>query len=154
MEESSPKKVMIPRRNLQSLLEEDEWLTKHLSNHVRTVGFSIILALWAILNSSKISLSGKMLNIDAEIWLRTTFILVIVSLLFDFLQYLVSYRLNRIKLFAHEKIINEGKPDEFEYDEKAFKYRFTIFAFWAKMIAMLGVLIAFLGTLVAMDITG
>ena len=111
------------------------------------------MALWAILNSSKISLSGNIFYIEAESWFRITFILIIVSLLFDFLQYLISYRLNRIKLFAHEKKIKEGEPDEFEYDEKEFRYRFTIFAFWSKMIAMIGVLVTFLITLVVMNIS-
>lgn len=153
MENKTPEKITVKKPNLRTLLDEDIWLTKHLSNHVRTVGFSIILALWAILNSNKISLSGKVFNIDADFWFRTTFILIIVSLLFDFLQYIISYRLNRIKLFAHEKKIKEGEPDEFEYDEKEFKYRFTISAFWSKMIAMLGALVTFLITLVAMNIS-
>lgn len=154
MEDTAPEKRTNKKPNLQTLLEEDIWLTKHLSNHVRTVGFSIILALWAILNSAKISLDGRAYSLDSKFWFRTTFILIIVSLLFDFLQYLVSYRLNRTKLFDHEKKIKDGGVDEFEYDEKEFRYRLTIFAFWIKMVVMLGVLIAFLITLIAMDITG
>ena len=154
MEDKAQEKITAKKPNLQTLLEEDIWLTKHLSNHVRTVGFSIILALWAILSSTKISLIGTFFYLDGKIWLRATFILVIVSLLFDFLQYLVSYRLNRTKLFAHERKIKDGGADEFEYDEKEIRYRFTILAFWIKMLVMLGVLVAFLITLIAMDITG
>lgn len=133
--------------NIDELKKDYEWLTIHLSNRVRAVSYGIIVALWALLTSEKISLVGTTFNISAEWWIRLTFSLTIIVLLIDFLQYVVSYKLTHKSLLSHEKKVDEGGEDDFQYEDSDSIYKLTFVFFWIKLVAIVVVVFFFLFTL-------
>ena len=138
---------MAPILNFDELKNDYEWLTKHLSNRVRAVTYGIIVALWALLNSDKISLDATTFNISASYWLRLTFSLTIIVLLVDFLQYVVSYALTPRSLLSHEKKVEEGGLDDFQFEENDTIYKLTFAFFWIKLLGIVIVVLLFLFTL-------
>lgn len=133
--------------NIDELKKDYEWLTIHLSNRVRAVSYGIIVALWALLTSEKISLIGTTFNISAEWWIKLTFSLTIIVLLIDFLQYVMSYKLTHKSLLSHEKKVDEGEEDDFQYEDSDRIYKLTFVFFWIKLVAVVVVVFLFLFTI-------
>lgn len=120
----------------KTLIEDLNYLSSQISTIVRTLNFGILVFIWSLLYTSVTDLKEVIeSNYIILIWIA---IIVIFSLLFDFLQYVVAF-LNTRKL--QEKIETENNIKSLKFNTDDFLYKLRNFFFiWKQILTVFSVI--------------
>jgi hypothetical protein len=108
-------------------------VTRQLSTITRTVNFGVLGTLFTLLVTKESALDLAevgFLGLTIVGAIKISLLLVILSLLADFIQYIVRYRVNKSLLVAVESGSHQGN---ILYDYKSCAFRWMMFAFGAKI---------------------
>jgi len=101
--------------------EDKDYVSNILSNQSRYIGFTLIFAYFALLNSDKIIVCN-MFQIS-KVWIFLSGSLGFISILFDLLQYISGYISSN----------NASNSDDLRYSKKWLSYKLRILFFWGKL---------------------
>lgn len=121
--------------NNKTLIEDLNFLTSQISTIVRTLNFGVLVFIWSLLFTTISTLEEKIAAISSLlIWIA---IIVIISLSFDFLQYVVAY----INTRKYQKILeNDTSIDTIKFNQNECLYKLRDFFFlWKQLFSGFGV---------------
>jgi len=129
-EEIQEKKDLYDKEQCNRIQEDLEFTSNNISTQTRTISLGILAVAWGLMIADT--------TITKEIWLENkkllfgVFALSIFTLILDFFQNVVGYRLSKITLNRIEKRINYEEEVDCTYNNKSRLYRARIWLFWIK----------------------
>lgn len=126
---------------ISEIIEELQFLSDRISTQVRTISVSLIAFIWILL------LGGEKAPFEFSIVVKRQLIVImflaVITMLFDFLQYVFGY----INTNSLRRTLEKNKKTEGEFDYTSLIYLMRIRIFWAKQI-ILAISIVWLGVII------
>jgi len=113
--------------DLKKVLDDLDFATSRISDQTRTISLGVLALAWLFLFGGK---NAPLLEISLPI-LLICIALAMVSMVADYLQYVVAYMLSRKVLDKVESKL----VDVPQYEYNSFGFKIRIFLFWFKQLA-------------------
>jgi hypothetical protein len=116
--------------NQKELVEELNFSSHTLSTQVRTIAFGALVFAWGLLAGE--SPSARSVAGQFGVHLILVGLLAIVTMFFDFIQYIAAYE-NARALYNE---MNATHKEELDYDEKGRLFEVRFYLFYVKMASL------------------